>query len=163
MLRRNPHIRFFVRFGLALYLLLVGVSMLPHVGFSAERLGWEQFAGLYQPQVDLVGKGSGAPGSAFRFSAAGYPPNAWATVYVNGVSSGVVRINSQGELDFLVQSASSAAPGAYLVTLAVDATISATASLRVDAGEPIVRAPNRWSGPTLPLKPGPSGSAYLPD
>jgi hypothetical protein len=139
------------------------VSLLPHVGFSAERLGWEQFAGLYQPQVDLVGKGSGAPGSAFRFSAAGYPANAWASVYVNGISSGVVRINSQGELAFLVQSRTSAGEGMYLVTLAVDATISATDSLSIDSDEPIIRAPNRWSGPTLSLIPGPTGSDYLPD
>lgn len=161
--KKSPRARLIVRAGLALYLLLAGVSMLPHAGITAERLGWEEYAGIYQPQLALLGKGSGAPGSAFRFSAAGFPPNAWATVYVDGVSSGPVRINSQGELAFLVQSKASAVPDSYLITLAVDSNVSATAKLTLDPGEPIVVAPNRWSGPVVPLEPGPAGGAYLPD
>lgn len=150
-MRSDDNLRVIIRFGLALVVLMAGVSLLPLTGISAEKLGWETYAGIYQPELSVVGKSSGAAGSDFLFSGSGYPPNTRAIVYVDGRTRGTLITDSMGQVRFLLQTAIGSPQVSFFVTLAVDASISATAGIQLDNDEPLVVRPSRWAGPTFAL------------
>lgn len=149
--------RLLSRAALSLIILLSGLAFMPFAGFSSEDLGWQRYAGVYQPQLG-VNVDRGAPGSAFLFTGSGYQPNTWALIYVDGVVVGVVWTDGQGGAEFLIQTAADDAPDEYFVTLATDANTSATESFELDAGEPVQPPPPAYDGPVFDLQP----DLYLP-
>ena len=59
---------------------LSGLALLPFAKLSADPLGWQRYAGIYNPDLD-VNPNKGFPGTAFVYVGSGYPSNALATVY----------------------------------------------------------------------------------
>jgi hypothetical protein len=147
------------RIGLLLLVLLSGISLLPFTGLSAQKLGWELYAGIYQPELNVVGADSGFPGSAFLFEGVGYPPNTLATVYVDGQERGTLTTDNQGQALFLIQTAGDDPLGQYFITLATDANTSATDDIRLQNDEPVIPPPPGWDGPTFFL----DGDTLPPD
>jgi hypothetical protein len=150
----NNRAKFVSRLALALLILLSGLAMLPFSGLTAEslteKLTWEQFAGGYQP-ILTVDESVGAPGSAFLFKGADYPPQALATIYVNGVARGTLLIGLDGTADFLLQSHPTDPLGIYNVTLATDPNISATVPIELVEDAEILPPPIGFSGPVFDL------------
>jgi hypothetical protein len=136
-----------VRIVLALAVLLAGVALIPFVGQPVKAIGWELFASVYTPSLN-VNANSGAPGSVFAFTGSGYPPNSIATLYVNGNPVGSVLTDSGGAASFLLDTAG-AEPGPYNVTLEVDINASATRNITLVAGGTVVTPPPSATGPTL--------------
>ena len=86
----------------ALLLLFSGLALLPFTGFSAEKLDWQRFANIYQPELN-VSPAVAAPGSAFVFDGSDYPPLATGTVYVDGIPVGTVTTDASGAVTFAIQ------------------------------------------------------------
>lgn len=138
------------RMALALLVILSGLALLPFSGLSAEKLGWEQYAGIYQP-ILTVEVDRGFPGSAFVFHGSGYPPNALATVYIDGNARGTLFTNGDGTATFLIQSQPTDMRRRYYITLATDANTSATQDIRLRDDEPILPPPPGFVGPIFEL------------
>jgi hypothetical protein len=60
-----------VRIGVTL-VLLAGSALAPFVSQPVKAIGWELFAGVYSPVLN-VNETSGAPGSVFAFTGSGLP------------------------------------------------------------------------------------------
>jgi hypothetical protein len=142
---------------LALLILFSGLAFMPFTGLSSEDLGWQLYAGAYQVDLD-VNPDRGRPGSAFLFTGSGYPANALAVVYVDGVPVGAVWTDGNGAAEFLIQTQPDDAPGAYFVTLASDSNTSATRDFELDNGEPLQPPPPGFDGSVFGLQAG----QYLP-
>ncbi len=136
-----------IRIALTLVVLLAGVALVPFIGQPMKAIGWELFAGVYSPVLD-VNEPSGAPGSVFAFTGSGYPANSMATVYVNGNPVGAVMTDPAGAASFLLDTFG-AAPDQYNVTLEVDINASATQSIELVADGTIVTPPPGSSGETF--------------
>lgn len=136
---------------LVLLILLSGLALIPFTSFSAEKLNWELFAGIYEPDLDVVGEDKGFPGSAFLFRGVGYPPNALATVYIDGDARGTLFTDGQGRAQFLIQTEPGDPFGRYYVTLATDANTSDTDDIRLESDEPLIPPPPGWDGLTILL------------
>ena len=132
---------------LTLAILLAGVALVPFIGQPLKAIGWELFAGVYSPVLD-VNETSGAPGSIFAFTGSGYPPNNMATIYVNGNSVGAVMTDPAGAASFLLNTIG-AAPDQYNVTLEVDINASATQSIELVSGGTVVTPPPGSTGDTF--------------
>ena len=133
-----------IRGGIALFILLTGVAMIPLINLPAERIGWDLFAGVYTPEL-TVNASSGAPGSVFAFTGSNYPPHSTAHLYVNGELFGEVPIDGNGVGTFLLDTTWAAA-GAYNVTLEVDINASATELIQLVVGGPLVSPPAGFPG-----------------
>lgn len=155
----NERWRAVSRIGLLLLVLLSGISLLPFTGLSAQKLGWELYAGIYQPELNVVGADKGFPGSAFLFEGVGYPPNTPATVFVDGQERGMLTTDNQGQAQFLIQTEADDPLGHYFITLATDANTSATDDIRLENDEPNIPPPPGWDGPTFLL----DGDTLPPD
>lgn len=136
-----------IRVAISLIVLLSGLMMAPFIDVPTESLGWETFAGIYTPEL-TVNQSSGSPGSVFTFTGSNYPANSMATVYVDGEAVGEVTTDGSGSASFLLNTIG-ALPGLYNVTMEVDANASATQSIELDAGEPLVPPPAGSPGPTF--------------
>lgn len=136
-----------VRIVLTLAVLLAGVALVPFIDQPLKAIGWELFAGVYSPTLN-VNETSGAPGSVFAFTGSGYPPNSVATVYVNGNPVGAVMTDPGGAASFLLNTIG-AAPGQYNVTLEVDINASATQSIELVSGGTTVTPPPGSTGETF--------------
>jgi hypothetical protein len=136
-----------VRIGLTLAVLLAGSALAPFVSRPVKAIGWELFATVYSPVLN-VNETSGAPGSVFAFTGSAYPPNSTATVYVNGNPVGAVMTDAVGAASFFLNTIG-AAPGQYNVTLEVDINASATQSIELVAGGTVVMPPPGATGETF--------------
>jgi hypothetical protein len=136
-----------VRIVLTLAILLAGVALVPFISRPVKAIGWELFASVYTPSLD-VNATSGAPGSVFAFTGSGYPPNSTAVVYVNGNAVGSVMTNGSGAAAFLLDTAG-AEPGPYNVTLEVDINASATRNITLISGGTTVTPPPGATGPSF--------------
>jgi len=145
------------RGALALLILLSGLAFMPFTGFSSDDLGWQLYSGAYQAELD-VNHDRGRPGSAFLFTGSGYPANALAIVYVDGIPVGAAWTDANGEAQFLIQTQPGDAPGEYFVTLATDSNTSATEDFELDVTEPLQPPPPGFDGVIFGLQAG----LYLP-
>ena len=134
----QEHWKLINRSGVVLLVLISGLAVLPLTGLSAEKLGWEMYAGLYEPDLDVLGEDKGAPGSAFLYEGVGYPPNTLATIYVDGDPRGTLFTDGQGSAQFLIQSEIGDPLGRYYISMATDANTSATEDIRLEDDEPII-------------------------
>lgn len=137
------------RLVLTLAILMAGVALIPFIDQPLKAIGWELFADVYTPVLD-VNETSGAPGSQFAFTGSGYPPNSLAVIYVNGNSAGTLVTDAGGNAPFILDTAH-AAPGPYNVTLEVDINASATQSITLVSGGTTVTPPPGFSGATFSI------------
>ncbi len=146
------------RLVVALLILGAGTTLTSYADFTNARLGWEQFAGVYQPDLD-VNENKGNIGSYFVFTGTGYPPNAVATVYSQNQPIGLVTTDGAGNLIFATSS-NDAVYTRYFVTAAVDANASATKHVDLEPDEPTWPLPPGYNGPifslTDPIPPTPT-------
>jgi hypothetical protein len=130
--------------------MLAAIALVPLAGLSAERLGWEMFAGIYEPNLNVI-EDRGMPGSAFHFIADSYPPNSLATVYRDGNPIGYLDSGPTGYFEFVVQSEAGDPLDRYDITAATDGNNSATDEIRLEEDEPLIPPPPGWDGPTFLL------------
>jgi hypothetical protein len=131
-------------------ILLSGLALLPFADLSAEQLGWQLYAGIYNPDLD-VEPDDGFPGSAFVFTGSGYPPNTLATVYVGNNAIGTVMTDDSGWTTFAIQTAPGDPFDRYYITLATDANTSDTKDFDLEDDEPIWPLPPGYNGPVFDL------------
>ena len=131
---------------LTLLILAAGLVMIPFIDMPATAIGWELFAGVYTPVLD-VNATTGAPGSVFFFTGSNYPPNSPATIYIDGRPAGMVTTDGSGAASFFVNTLG-AASGSYNVTLEANINASATRSIDLVAGGQTVAPPPGATGPT---------------
>lgn len=146
--------------GYVILVLLSGLAFLPFASLTAEELGWQLYAQIYNPTLD-IDEDKGAPGSSFLFVGAGYPPNATATVYIDGIYRGQLTTDSGGRAEFLIQTDADDMLDRYFVTLTTDSNNLATNDFRLEADEPILMPPPGFNGPVFNLF-GQLPSLYLP-
>ncbi|MCA9932477.1 MAG: hypothetical protein KC415_01035 [Anaerolineales bacterium] len=141
---------------LTLFILSAGLVLVPFVDMPAAAIGWELFAGVYTPVLE-VNATTGAPGSVFYFTGSNYPPGSLATIYIDGRPVGTVTTDGSGAASFLVNTLG-AASGAYNVTLETDINASATQSIDLVSGGLIVTPPPGATGTTVFV----NGVIFLP-
>lgn len=129
---------------LSLLVLSAGLALIPFIGMPATAIGWELFAGVYTPVLD-VNATTGAPGSVFYFTGSNYPPNSSATIYIDGRPAGMVTTDGSGAASFFVNTLG-AVPGSYNVTLEANINASATQSIELVNGGIIVTPPPGATG-----------------
>ena len=138
------------RFLTAAIIFLSGLALLPFAKLSADPLGWQRYAGVYNPDLD-VNPDKGFPGTAFVYVGSGYPPNALATVYVDGVPLGTLMTDGSGWATFAIQTTSSDPLGRYYVTMATDPNTSDTKDFDLEDDEPLIPLPPGFPGPVFVL------------
>ncbi len=149
--------KLFSRAALAFLILLSGLAFMPFAGLSSESVGWQSLSGAYQADLN-VDPDRGRPGSAFLFTASGFPPNQLGIIYVNGLVVGNVWIDGSGQAVFLIQTQADSAQGDYFVTLATGGNASATEDFRLENDEALEPPPDGYDGPVFGLEAG----LYLP-
>ena len=135
------------RVSMVVIILFSGLLLFPFIDLPAEALGWELFAGVYTPELE-VNQNSGSPGSVFTFTGSNYPADSKAYVYVNGVARGSLMIESSGSAAFLMDTAFSPT-GLYNVTMEVDINASATQAFELTDTGDLVLPPPDFNGPTF--------------
>jgi hypothetical protein len=128
-------------------ILSAGLVMIPFIDMPLTAIGWELFAGVYTPVLD-VNATTGAPGSVFYFTGSNYPPNSPATIYIDGSPVGMVTTDGSGAASFFVNTLGAAA-GSYNVTMETNINASATQSVDLVAGGTAVTPPPGATGPTV--------------
>jgi len=126
---------YFVRSLIALIILMAGVAMSPFVDLPQLRLGWQQFAGVYEGQL-VVNYDDGKPGSYFHFTGSNLPANQEAVIFVNGDEVGRQMTNNQGQLAFNLGT-NQAPVGPYTVTVVVNNNASGSDSFTLAANAPL--------------------------
>ncbi|MCB9419007.1 MAG: hypothetical protein H6667_04345 [Ardenticatenaceae bacterium] len=132
---------------LIVLIMSAGLVMIPFIDMPATAIGWELFAGVYTPVLD-VNATSGASGSVFYFTGSNYPPNSPATVYVDGNPVGVLTTDGSGSAAFFVNTLGAAA-GTYNVTLEANINASATRSIELVSSGSTVSPPPGATGTTV--------------
>lgn len=146
------------RVTMVVIILFSGLLLLPIIDLPAEALGWELFAGVYTPELE-VNPDSGRPGSVFAFIGSNYPADSQAIVYVNGVARGSLMTDSGGSAAFLIDTANSPT-GLYNVTLEVDINASATQGFELTDTGDLVLPPPDFNGQTFSVS---NVMLYLPN
>ncbi|MCA9971432.1 MAG: hypothetical protein KC425_14500 [Anaerolineales bacterium] len=146
----NRNVKQLSRIALALVVLLSGLALVPFTELSAEKLDWQRYAGIYQPDLD-VAPPLGAPGSAFVFTGSGYPANTLATIYADGNPIGTAQTDGGGGLQFAILTDGGDNLGLYYITAATGANASATNDFTLDANEPVVPLPPNFTAPVIEL------------
>lgn len=134
---------------LVLSTLLIGITLLPFVEASPVPLGWEQFIGVYESDLD-VNENKGAPGSVFTFFGSSYPINSMAGIYIDGLPVGSVTTNTEGEATFLIDS-TGLELGSHIVTMEVDSNATASKTIEIDDQEPVVPEPPNSEAPRFDI------------
>lgn len=105
------------------FVLLAGLVLIPFVGVQGQAFRWQNYAGVYETPTPGPGGASlvidfytGAPGSFFTITGFGYFPETNATVRINGQTLGNIPADSNGELQFFLNT-SIADEGHYEVTV----------------------------------------------
>ena len=129
------------------FVLLLGIFLLPYVGNVRAAINWELFGSAYTPDLS-VDQNTGAPGSLFAFTGSGYQPNRLAVVFVNGQVVGGVMTDGNGLATFIID-ATDTPEGELTVVMETDANVSAFKSITIDSTEPVVNPPGGFSGPTF--------------
>ena len=132
---------------IAAIILMSGLALVPYLDLPQTTLGWEQFAGIYTPEL-VVEPEIGSPGSVFTGTGSNYPANSLATIYVDGEPIGTVATDENGTATFYINTYG-ANVGIYNVTLEVDVNSSATDTFQLEE-----------NAPTIPLPPVPVGPIY---
>lgn len=130
---------------IAAIILMSGLALVPYLDLPQTTLGWEQFAGIYTPEL-VVEPEASRPGSTFTAVGSNYPTNSLATVYVDGTAIGEVMTDENGNATFYINTFG-AEEGVYNVTMEVDVNSSATDNFLLDEDEPYI------PDPTIPLGP----------
>ena len=133
----------------ALFIFASGLTLLPFLDLQAAEITWRSFAGIYEPNLDIV-EDKGFPGSIFEFYGNNYPPNSVATIWHNNLVLGHVNTDSSGNLTFLIDS-TGANFGEYFITAAVDSNATATDRIRLEDDEPVLPYPPGHPGPLFNL------------
>jgi hypothetical protein len=134
---------------IAALILMSGLALIPYLELPQKTLGWEQFAGIYTPEL-VVEPEFGRPGSTFTGTGSNYPANTLATVYVDGDPLGTVMTDENGSAIFYINTIG-ADVGVYNVTLEVDINTSATDTFELIADGPLILAPPNPAGPVFYL------------
>ena len=132
-------------------ILLSGLALVPYIDLPQTTLGWEQFAGIYTPEL-VVELETGRPGSTFTGTGSNYPANSLATIYLDGSTIGTVMTDDNGAATFYINTAG-ASLGLYNVTLEVDVNASATDNFELIADGPFTPLPSNPAGPIFYLGP----------
>jgi hypothetical protein len=140
----------------AALILMSGLALIPFLDLPQTTLGWEQFAGIYTPEL-VVEPELGLPGSTFTGTGSNYPANTLATVYVDGEPLGTVMTDGNGSAIFYINT-NGAEVAIYNVTLEVDINASATDNFELTADGPLIPAPSDPAGPIFGL----NNVIYLP-
>jgi hypothetical protein len=138
-----------IRLSLVLVIFLAGAAMIPFVDLPVGAINWSSLAGAYAPELK-VNESIGAPGSIFAFEGSGYPPLSLAKVYANGLPVGSVTTDDDGSATFMIET-TGAYEGIYNVTMEVDINASATTSIELEDGQPLVMPPGGFEGPTFSI------------
>jgi hypothetical protein len=146
----------FNRVLIAALILMSGLALMPYVDLPQTTLGWEQFAGVYTPEL-AVEPELGRSGSTFTGMGINYPVNSLATIYVDGDPLGTMMTDGNGSATFYINTIGSDI-AIYNVTLEVDINASATDSFELDADGPLIPPPPDPSGPIFFL----NQVTYLP-
>ena len=146
----------FTRGLIAALILMSGLALIPYLELPKTTLGWEQFAGIYTPEL-VVEPELGLPGSTFTGTGSNYPANTLATVYVDGDPLGTVMTDENGSAIFYINT-NGADVGIYNVTLEVDINASATDNFELTADGPLIPPPPVLAGPIFYL----NNVIYLP-
>lgn len=146
-----------IRVVVTLTILLSGLALAPFIDIPAQAaINWQSLAGVYEPNLE-VNEPSGLPGSIFAFTGSNYPPNAVATLYVNGTPLGTMITDGGGIVTFMLDT-TDADSGQYSVTVEANANASATTSVELEEDGTIVTPPEGFTGPTFHL----IHTVYLP-
>jgi hypothetical protein len=132
---------------LTVLILSAGLMMIPFIDMPVTAIGWELFAGVYTPVLD-VNATTGGPGSVFYFTGSNYPPNGPATIYIDGSPEGTVMTDSSGTASFFINTLGAAA-GTYNVTMEANINASATRSIELVNGSAVVTPPPGANGSTI--------------
>lgn len=144
----------FRRLVTALVIFLSGAVLIPFVSLPAQAFSWELFATAYEDEATLIiNHTEGKPGSYFEIKGKDFPPNATATVTINGTVLGTVTTDDDGEFEFELNTAG-ADEGGYQVIVSVNPTDSIRFTLDSSS-------PNTWpSVGAATAFPVPSGIAF---
>lgn len=134
---------------IAAFILMSGLALVPYLDLPQTTLGWEQFAGIYTPEL-IVEPEIGRPGSTFTGTGSNYPTNSLATIYVDGTAIGTVMADENGSATFYINTYGAQA-GIYNVTLEVDINSSATDTFTLDDDAPFIPEPTIPIGPIFYL------------
>lgn len=138
----------FSRIGFVLIIIFSGLALLPFSPLSAEKLTWQRFAGIYQPDLDVIGEDDGAPGSAFLFSGDSFPMDATATVFFGDDQVGTVTTTTGGDFQFQLQTTAVTPPGQYIVTV-IGEGASASTTITLGDALPLRDPVDGFAGPTF--------------
>jgi hypothetical protein len=139
----------FTRALVAALILMSGLALVPYLDLPQTTLGWEQFAGIYAPEL-VVEPESGRPGSVFTATGSNYPANSLATVYIDGEPIGTLFTDENGSATFYIYTVGGSI-GTYNVTMAVDVNASATDTFELVADGALIPAPSELAGPIFYL------------
>ena len=141
---------------IAALVLMSGLALVPYLDLPQTALGWEQFAGIYEPELEVELE-TGRPGSTFTGTGSNYPPHSLATIYLDGVPIGTVITDGNGAATFYINTLG-ANVGVYNVTLEVDVNASATDNFELIDNGPFTPLPSNPMGPIFYL----GDKTYLP-
>ncbi|GAB4426406.1 MAG: hypothetical protein Kow0031_06180 [Anaerolineae bacterium] len=138
----------------ALVVFLSGAVLIPFVSLPAQAFSWELFADAYESEPTLIiDHDEGKPGSSFEIKGKNFPPNATATITINGTVLGTIMTDGDGKFEIELNT-TGADDGAYFVTASVNPT--ATIRFALDSS-----SPNTWPSPGVAtVFPVPSGIAF---
>lgn len=117
---------------------------------------------------------TGAPGSFFNITGAGYPANSQATISVNNVVVGTVDVEADGSFSLTLSTAPASANGIYQVTVSLNLSAAvqsplntttnplATVQYQLDASAPLRAQEGSLPVQTVPAEIAPFHFIYLP-
>jgi hypothetical protein len=134
-------------FVFALVVLFSGLALVPVMGLPAAGFKWQRYANAYVPTTLTLNHYSGAPGSFFTVTGTNYPPSVTATILANGVALGTVQTDSNGGLEFVIDT-TGAELGYYTVAASPVPSVSTRFVLAQDepswpqgSGAPVLQVP----------------------
>jgi hypothetical protein len=134
----------------SLAVLLSGLALTPYVEMPRQRLGWQLYAGMYEP-LFTVNHPSGQPGSYFTLRGSNFPTDSavYLTVYHSNYGTRpLASVTTDGTGQFTQLILTSGSPvGAYTVTATANPNASATTNFLLDSAAP--QWPQEDQGPIV--------------